>query len=611
MLHHLAASSAVCSRARHRARRLAVALLGAVALAGCGGGGGGGGAGAEAPAPGIAAAPPVAPQSPPTRAEAMRFLTQATFGPTEAEIQRVMSLGYERWIDEQLALAPSSHRARWEAADAASRAAGGRGAGQDQVLHGFWATAVTAPDQLRQRVAFAWSQVFVISTAEGDVERQPRAAAAWLDMLGSQGLGRYRELLEGVTRHPLMGSYLSHLRNQRADPRTGRVPDENFAREVMQLFSIGLHQLHGDGTPRLVDGRPQEAYDDDDITGLARVFTGWSWDCPDWPSDGCFRQGGSGGASDPDRWLKPMVGYPQFHSPEEKRFLGAVVPAQTRPDPEASLRVALDTLAAHPNVGPFIGRQLIQRLVTSNPSPGYVAAVARAFDDNGAGVRGDLRAVVKAVLLHPEARRFDPQDPRAGKVREPVLRLSALLRAFDYGSDTGQWRLGATDNPANALAQTPLRAPSVFNFWRPGYVAPGTASAAAGLVAPELQALHETSAAGYVNLMRDAVSQGLGAWNGTVGGVALNRRDIQGRFDALVTLADQPPALVDAVVARLTYGTLGPARRDEIAQAVGSIAVPVPNATGSNANQIANARRNRVQAAVLLVLVTPEFIVQR
>lgn len=574
-----------------------VAATVAAALAACGGDGGGNDSGSGS-------APPTAPvEKPSTRDEAARFLAQATFGPVDADIDRLIDIGYAAWVDEQLARTPAqTHRAHWEARDAEIKVdAPASGAGQNEVLESFWKQAVTGPDQLRQRMAYALSQIFVISMVDGTVGNEPRAVAAYLDMLGEKGLGNYRDLLEAVSRHPMMGAYLSHLRNQKANAATGRVPDENYAREVMQLFSIGLVELNLDGSPKLgTGGAALETYTPADISGLARVFTGWSWDCPAYPVNGCFSNGSSGGVSDPDRWFKPMLGYPAFHSTEAKTFLGTTIAAQTTADPAASLSAALDRLHNHPNVGPFIGRQLIQRFVTSNPSPAYVTAVAEAFNDNGSGVRGDLKAVLKAVLMHPEAR---AQGDTSGKVREPVLRLSAYLRAFPHASDTGHWRVGNTDNAGTSLGQTPMRSPSVFNFYRPGFVPPGTAIAARGLVAPELQLASETSAAGYVNYMRDNVSSGVGQSNGA----PFNRRDIRPDFAAELALATDPAALVERVTSRLTYGAAGEALKAEIAGAVGAIAIPAAN--GSNQTQIDSAKRNRVNAAILLTLAAPEFVV--
>ncbi|MBN8508085.1 MAG: DUF1800 domain-containing protein [Burkholderiales bacterium] len=574
----------------------AVALAAGLLAAGCGGGEGD----ATTEGPSGTGAQLVA-EMPQSRADAARFLTQATFGPTDADVDRVMAIGYAAWIDEQLGRPASGHRAYWEAANAAIKAANaGSSAGQDQVLESFWKSAVAGDDQLRQRAAYALSQIFVISMQDGGVGNDPRAVAAWLDMLATQGLGKYRDLLEAVSRHPLMGVYLSHLRNQKADPRTGRVPDENYAREVMQLFSIGLVELNADGTARVgSDGRPLATYGPADIAGLAKVFTGWSWACADWPDNGCFSWGSTNGDTDPDRAFKSMLGYPQYHSAEEKKFLGATVPAQSPADPQASLRLALDTLAAHPNVGPFIGRQLIQRLVTSNPSPQYVAAVGAAFNASG----GDMAAMLKTVLMHPEARR---SGGHAGKVREPVLRLSAFLRAFGFKSDSGGYKVGNTDSAASALGQAPLRSPSVFNFYRPGYVPPGTESGALGLAVPELQIAHETSAAGYVNYMRDSVASGVGQWNS-----GTSRRDLQGDFSAELGLAEQVPALVDRLDAKLFPGGMPEALKAEIVGAVEKIAIPAPKADGSNARQVNDARRARVNAAIFLAVVSPEFLVQK
>jgi uncharacterized protein (DUF1800 family) len=379
----------------------------------------------------------------------------------------------------------------------------------------------------------------------------------------------------------------------------------------MQLFSIGLYELNPDGTQKLVNGAPVETYGPADVAGLAGVFTGWSWACTTFPSDSCFKSSSGVSYGGDQITFTSLVGYPQWHSTEEKRFLGVTVPAQSTPNPNASLKAALDRIFMHPNVGPFIGRQLIQRLVSSNPSPAYVAAVSAAFANNGAGVRGDMKAVVKAVLMHPEAR---VMSNTSGKVREPVLRLSAYLRAFPHKSDTGSWKVGNTDNVATSLGQTPMRSPSVFNFYRPGYVAPGTVAAAASLVAPEMQITHETTAAAWVNYMRDNVSSGVGVFNGTVGGVVLNRRDIQPDFGAELALAGDPAALVDRVTTRLNYGltgSAGAALKSEIVGAVTLLAVPALNAAGSNQAAIDSAKRTRVNAAVLLMLASPEFQVQR
>ncbi len=541
---------------------------------------------------------------PADKAAAARFLTQATFGPNDADVDRVMALGYAAWIDDQWSKPESNHRANYEALDAAAKAAGQTGIWQDGAINSFWKHAIAGSDQLRQRVAYALSQIFVISMQDGTVGDNARGVSAYLDMLADKGVGNYRDLLESVATHPMMGVYLSHLKNQKADARTGRVPDENFAREVMQLFAIGVHELNADGTPRLSGAAPIETYSDADIAGLAKVFTGWSWSCPEWPNNDCFNWGNVNGVYDLDRMWKPMLGYAQYHSVEEKKFLGKTLPTQSQPDPRASLKDALDHLAAHPNVAPFIGKQLIQRLVTSNPSPAYVGAVAAAFNDSGTGVRGDMKAVVKAVLMHPEARTV---SDRSGKVREPVLRMTAFMRALSHASDTGNYRVGNTDNPGTSLGQTPMRSPSVFNFYRPGYVSPGSRSAAVGLAAPELQILHETSAAGYVNFVRDAIDRGVGSWNAG----PPNRPDLQADYTPLMAQADKPVDLVQTINAKLMYSTMPAALKTEIEGALATMTIPTLNAASSNQSQIDTAKRNRVKAALFLTMVSPEFQVQR
>ncbi len=489
----------------------------------------------------------------------------------DEDINELMQIGYSAWIDKQLATPRgTTHLAFFDTAN--------RDGNDNEVANAFWSQALTGKDQLRLRMAYALSQIFVISLADGDVDNFDRGVVAYLDMLADHSFGKYRDLLEKVALNPLMGLYLTHLGNQKADA-TGRVPDENFARETMQLFTIGLVKLNEDGT--VPPGTALETYTGDDVAGLAKVFTGWSWDCGSGTRDDkCFSTGSSA-SSNPDRALRPMIDYPKFHSPDAKKFVGKEIPAGT--SAAESLKQALDHLFAHPNVGPFIGRQLIQRFTTSNPSPAYVAAVARAFNNNGSGVRGDMKAVLKAVLMHPEARLM---TLTSGKVREPVLRMSAVARAFKYSSASGKYKIGLTDSPSEDLAQAPLHAPSVFNFYRPGYVATGSKSAGQGLVAPELQIVDETSVAGYVNFMRDSISRGI------------NDDDVRSNFTDELSKATNAATLVDHVTTLLTYGAIGLTRKNEIVTAVEKISASTDS-----------GKRNRVNAAVLLTVSSPEFLV--
>jgi uncharacterized protein (DUF1800 family) len=534
----------------------------------------------------------------PTSAEAARFLNQASFGATEAEINKLKTYGYSAWLEDQFFMPGGSHEAYINAVSASLPA--GQSVDDSHVMNTFWKQAATGQDQLRRRIAFALSQIFVISLQDATVSEFRRGVASYLDMLGRDAFGNYRALLEDVTLHPMMGLYLSHLRNQKENPARNRVPDQNYAREVMQLLSIGLYELNPDGTPRLVNGMPVETYDNSDIVGLSRVFTGFSWTGPD-KSDTRFN---GGGTQDPNREVLPMQSYPRFHSISEKAFLTRVIPASATADPDGDLRAALDEIAGHPNVGPFIGRQLIQRLVTSNPTPAYVARVAQAFNAGrftsgrwsaGTGQRGDLRATIAAILLDTEARTATRlADPTFGKVREPILRAGHWMRAFNVSSASGNFLLGVTDDPTTSLGQSPMRSPSVFNFYRPGYVPPNTPIAAAGLVAPELQIVHETSVVGYSNFMRSAVQNGLGSGS---------PRDIQPNYAAELALADNTDALIDRVDLLLTAGTMSTETRNLIRAAVNSIAMPATNQT--------TARQNRVRLAVLFTLSSPDYIVQK
>jgi uncharacterized protein (DUF1800 family) len=539
-----------------------------------------GGGGSSPSAPPAPAPTPAPPATGPTADEAARFLMQASFGPTEADIARVQALGYSGWIDEQVALARTTHLPYVQANYNGLLFGGNFAFMQDS----FWQQAIPAPDQLRQRVKFALSQIVVVSAENGTIAALADGLANYVDLLGQHALGNYRELIDAVAISPMMGLYLSHLRNQKADPVSGRVPDENFAREVMQLFTIGLIEINLDGTPKLVNGQPVETYTNADITGLARVFTGWSWAAQD-TSNASFNGAGTAYA---DRVLRPMQPYPQFHETGSKTFLNVTIPANT--SAQDSLKIALDRLFNHPNLCPFIGRQLIQRLVTSNPSVAYVGRVAAACADNGAGVRGDMKAIVRAILLDADARSSATMtDPQFGKLREPVLRLAHWARCFGATSASGNWLIRNLDSAATSLGQQPLRPSSVFNFFRPGYVPANTAIAAAGLVAPEFQITGETSVAGYTNFMQVVISSGVGV-----------AREVRASYTSELAVADNADALIDRVNRCLMAGAMGTAQRQEIRDAVNAIS---PTA--------ANGRANRVYTAVLLTMASPEYLVQK
>ena len=536
-----------------------VALGSAALLAACGGGGD-----SPAPAPAPAPAPPAAPTI--STAEASRFLGQAGFGGTDAQIGRVQTLGYSGWLDEQFAAPRTQGHYDWMVDKGYAVTTNiFNFNGTDNTL---WRKLIGSPDVLRQRVTLALSEIFVVSMTGLPINWRGFVAAAYMDVLETNAFGTYRTLLGEVTLSPGMGSYLNMRGNLREDAATGRVPDENYAREVLQLFSLGLVELAPDGTPK--NGVATDTYGQDTITGLAKVFTGWN--------------NNAANNTDPGYAQRPMVLTAANHSPSVKQFLGVTVAAGT---PGATaLQTALDTIAAHPNVGPFIGRQLIQRLVASNPSPAYVGRVAAVFANNGAGVRGDLKAVIKAVLLDDEARRAPVAgETTRGKLREPLVRFIQWARTFKLGSPTELWNIGNVSDPATRLGQSPLRSPSVFNFFRPGYVPPNSALGTLNLSAPEFQITNESTVVGWANWAQTFVA----------GGVGETRPD----YTTELAIATDATALVRRVSLLLSGDSLSAATLATIATAVGSI-----NAT-TDAGKL-----NRVYAAIHLVLCAPEYLVQ-
>ena len=545
------------------------AVLGTTAaLAACGGGGA-----ADTPAP-----TPPSPPAAPTAAEASRFLAQASMGATRAQIARVQSIGYAAWLDEQLALPAST--SRWDfllAAGYADPVNKNSEAGFDASA---WAKLVGAPDTLRQRVTLALSEIFVtaIDGLVGSGWRQ-FAAAAWLDLLEANAFGSHRSLLQQISLSPAMGMYLTYRGSAKANATTGALPDENYARELLQLFTIGLLQLNADATPKLVAGAAVETYGQTDITELARVFTGWEFDLAGLT--------GAAATATPDFVRRPMVQVASRYESGAKSFLGSTVPAGTAA--LASLTLALDVIAAHPNIAPFMSRQLIQRLVTSNPSPAYVARVAAVFADDGSGVRGNLRAVLRALLLDTEARTASTSASQ-GKLREPMLRFIGWARAWSATSPSGAWSIGNTSDPGRGLAQSPLRSPSVFNFFRPGYVPPNTALGSAALAAPEFQIANESSVVGFVNFMQRAVAGSIG--------------DITPDYASLVALADDAKALIDEINLVLAANQLSAATCATLAAAVQTMATGTGTGTDTT-------RRARINAALVLVLAAPEYIVQK
>lgn len=436
----------------------------------------------------------LAAQADPGYQKAFQLLKQSTFGPTSDELERVQAEGINAWVDHQLgmpsayssnsdthlthlerlidlatSLEPGANWFKTPNGDVDSKYFDGRGTGRtaDYQMSVWFESALDGEDQLRQRVAYALSQIMVVSAQQLPLDRQAESLAHYYDILARNAFGSFRTLIGEVARSPAMGIYLSHQGNEKANPGKNTLPDENFARELMQLFTIGLYKLNSVGVAITnAEGVPVPSYTQQDIEELARVMTGWDLQY----NTKYGRQDGS------------FVDFMEFnldhHDFGAKNLLGQQIPANL-PDGQ-DLDLALDILFAHENVAPFISKLLIQRLVSSNPSPSYVGRVASTFNDNGNGQRGDLKAVIRAILLDPEARDPDAQTMYFGKVNEPLLAYTAFYRAFDaqpingwiIDSDVGRVPSSHTYyfRIHERLGQGPLRAPHVFNFYDNDYV---------------------------------------------------------------------------------------------------------------------------------------------
>jgi uncharacterized protein (DUF1800 family) len=454
--------------------------------------------------------------------EAVRFLNTATFGANQRDVTHLNGMTPAAWIREQARLPASCHLPALNQTQSNDS--------RDNRLEVWWRHAVTAPDQLRQRVAFALSQIFVVSEVNSPIPQN--ALAGWYDILVRNAFGNYRDLLEQVTLSPVMGSYLSMLNNRKPNRVEGIRADENYAREIMQLFSIGLVELNPDGTPRQVNGSSVPTFTQKEIEGLARVFTGWSF------GDALYFGEG-------DDWRKPMKPFQSYHDRGAKTIVGDTLIASGG-TAEQDLAAALDTIFNHPNVGPFFGKLLIQRLVTSNPSPAYVARVAAKFNNNGSGVRGDLLATMRQVLLDKEALGSINENPEFGKMREPVLVMSHLWRLFSASAWEGTYFYQRWDDP---LGQTPLASPSVFNFFKPGF-SPSGPLKDAGLVGPEFQLVNDPHNVEYLNELFARINHYRkdNPW--------ADRRDILIGIGALKSRAADPVGLVNYLSTYLAGGRL-------------------------------------------------------
>ena len=537
-----------------------------------------------------------------------RFLNQSTFGATLSEIEALTDESLSLWYKNQLSLPPSYLLPVVDELAALTIDDEINSLELSATTIGFWRHAISADDQLRQRVAFALSEILVVSNGGGDrLTEFPTAVAYYQDLLIEHAFGNYRDLLDVVTYSPAMGFYLTYLGSKKADPQTGRMPDENYARELLQLFTIGVIELNSDGSPRLNEqGNPIETYNNDDITGLAKVFTGLNINAQ------------AQERSTKEAAATPMEVFPEYHSLDEKSFLGTTIAENT--EAEQSITLALDHIFAHANVAPFLAEQLIQRLVMSNPSEAYIARVANVFDLGefalpngdivGDGRRGDLAATTAAILFDEEAQMIQGSD--GGKLREPILRFTHWARAFNVDSVTPEFQLMLFNtSSADRLSQHPYRAPSVFNFFRPGYIAPNSLTGDNNLKAPELQIVNASSVAGYNNFMTHYIfatneTMRLGKLADLFEDESINidltnaENSFVADYQRELTLVTEPDQLLDHLSLILTHNTLSETTREHILNTLS----PLPTTTEQQ-------RLEKVQLAVLLVMTSPDYLIQQ
>ncbi len=522
---------------------------------------------------------PSAPNSPAlSENDASRFLYQTTFGPKLSEIRHLQSIGIDHWLNEQFNMPATLQEPCMQAVldhpDLPLY--------QNSRQEVWFLNSAEGKDQLRQRMAFTLSQLFVVSDA-ASLGNEVMGLAKYYDMLAINAFGNYRDLLEDVTKNTMMGFYLGMFRNAKADPVAGTQPDENYAREVLQLFSIGLHQLNMDGTEILdIDDNPIPTYDQTVIENFARVFTGWNYaGCPENNWQWCHP-----GQEEVDGYA-PMEPNEAYHDTDAKTLLnGQVIPAgQTA---QQDLDAALDNIFNHPNVPPFISKQLIQRFITSNPSPAYVQRVANVFVDNGSGVRGDLQAVMRAILTDVEARNNSFITVNTyGKLKEPLIRYLGLLRAFEAKSPTGRY---GNWNPEFAYLQRALGSPSVFNFYKPSFQLPGPIRDQ-GLVSPEFQITSETTVVTVGNEMNQATNRGhhdYDHWNDSMPLLQLQRE---------LQIHNDTNALLDHLDLLLFAGQMSANTRSTVADMYNNLED--------------NDAVDRIASLLYVLVLSPEYVVQR
>ena len=569
------------------------------------------------PSAGTALPPAVVPAT----VNASRLLAQATFGSPREEIDRVAALGAAAYLEEQFSLPQTSHLATVRNNPLYPTQPWG------VMMPSIWKQYFEANDQLRQRVAFALSQILVISQQNNTIGDAACGTAYYLDTLGRNAFGNFRTLLKEVTLSPAMGQYLDMKQSAKTEMVNGVVfstPSENFAREMMQLFSIGTVMLNSDGSPQFSNGKTIDTYSEETAREVARALTGWSfarsaadqalswrWLYPDVP----YPNATNGGTTSCTAWSSPMTPWiGDYQSADGKRTIpmgphdtgvktlltypGSANFRQSLPagqTPEADLEDVIDNIFNHPNVGPFIAELLIQRLITSNPSGAYVSRVAAAFNNNGAGVRGDMKAVIRAILLDVEARTPPASLPQTfGKLREPVIRFTHLHRAFNAKMVNGDYASVYDLGSSDSMGQSPLRAPSVFNFYSPEFAPTGPISQA-GLVGPEFGITNSATVSGFMEFSKYGIINGFGQYE------ADKTRWIKPNYDFYIALAPNPPVMVDQLNSLLLSGSMSAQFRTQL----------IDVATKLTDSNITTQNTERFKTVLWLILNSPEYSIQK
>ncbi|WP_374352901.1 DUF1800 family protein [Chitinimonas sp.] len=549
-------------------------------LAGCDSGSSGGTAGSADVPVKVPTFPTPLASSAISEADARRLLDQMSFGPSDDAVRMVMQMGAAPYVEREFSLTASNYAGfSYENPDSSIGCPTGapNTCFRDKytlfpLQQRFFLNAINNNDQLRQRTAFALSQILVTSGVSGI--SQPYAMAAYQQIFLDNAFGNYRDILLQVTLSPAMGDYLDMVNNDKPNPKAGIESNENYAREILQLFSIGLWKLNPDGTQQLdANGKPIPSYSQDNVIAFAHAFTGWTY--PPLP-------GATSKWTNPRNYTGLMVPFETHHDTSTKQLFDNVQfpGGQTA---AVDLNAAITAIFNHPNVGPFIGKQLIQHLVTSNPSPAYVARVTAAFNDNGQGVRGDMKAVLRAILLDNEARGDRKDDPAYGKMREPILYELGLIRALAISSDGLYPRAQAA-----AMAQDIFNSPTVFNYYPPDFPLPNST-----LLGPPFGIYNATTAFARANFANSVFSQnGVGPDSSVVGSIGT-----KSNWTYWQALAADPNQLVERINTLLFHGTMSSDTRSTIMTAVQALP--------------ASSSFDRARTALYLAATSPQYQIQR